>query len=346
MPTSLADMSLCAGPTRPAPSTTPAGVDSTYDTNALSACTLGRARSRCWRRSRPGARAIQTAAAERRRPPASSFHIEGSASTCGSRPRHDRRERGLRHLRLRTIDFKSDLGLDDKRMTALEPHRCGRRAATSSASSTSRSSTKPRRSLRRDDHLQRPALSASNLPVNSTLDWKAYRFGYEFDFVDEEPRLRRLHHRGEVHRRAASSLRQPARSIASSRTRSVPDPGARRHRPLLRRAEHLDHRRGHRLQAARQHRRPLQRATTSDVDIYGTVNFTNNVGVTGRLPLARRRATWSSSDTGSFTLKGIVLRGGGALLRRCALLNTKDTKDTKAKNLNTVLPLCPSCPLC
>ena len=31
------------------------------------------------------------------------------------------------------------------------------------------------------------------LPVNSTLDWKAYRFGYEYDFITTQPLVRRVH---------------------------------------------------------------------------------------------------------------------------------------------------------
>ena len=77
------------------------------------------------------------------------------------------------------------------------------------------------------------------VPVNSTMTWDAWRFGYEYDFVSSSFGLRRLHRRGEIHQRE-NRTRQPVR--VGVRGGEGADSGDRRHRPDLRRAVHLDHR--------------------------------------------------------------------------------------------------------
>ena len=66
------------------------------------------------------------------------------------------------------------------------------------------------------------ALSGLAAGRRPSLKWKAYRFGYEYDFVYTRPRLRRLGARSEVHRRRSDPCR--TRSIRSSCTRSAPIP--------------------------------------------------------------------------------------------------------------------------
>ena len=85
-------------------------------------------------------------------------------------------------------------------------------------------------------------------------------FGYEYDFV--------VKNRGFVgfvlEAKYTDVQVQLASPIASefAHARGA-DSGDRRHRARLRRAEHLDHRRAHRLQDARQHRRAATTRTTS-----------------------------------------------------------------------------------
>ena len=88
------------------------------------------------------------------------------------------------------------------------------------------------------------------LPVNSTLDWKAYRFGYEYDFVRTNRGFVGFILEVEVHRRPGHA-RQPTPLVEFARARG-PIPAIGGIARVYVGAEHLDHRRGHRLQAARQ----------------------------------------------------------------------------------------------
>ena len=99
---------------------------------------------------------------------------------------------------------------------------CGRRAATSSASNTSRSTTRQTARLAQRHRVQRHPLLGSDCRSTPTLDWKAYRVRLRVRLHRQEPRLRRLHLRGQVHRRARSRWRR--RSSTSSRARAAPIP--------------------------------------------------------------------------------------------------------------------------
>ena len=154
------------------------------------------------------------------------------------------------------IDLKRDLGLVDQRFRALQVQLRPARA-TSSGSSTCRSPT-PRSATLNQDIVFNGIRYRLGLPVNSTLDWKTYEFGYEFDFVVKNWGFVGFDPRGEVHRRPGARSTSP---IASEFARARgPIPAIGGIGALLRRPEHLDHRRAHRLQDSRQHRRALQRA--------------------------------------------------------------------------------------
>jgi hypothetical protein len=83
-----------------------------------------------------------------------------------------------------TIDFKQDLGLTDKRLgevrLVLRPARKHKFRFQYIPIQYTQSAVVQR------DLIFNGQLFQANLPVNSVLDWKAYRFSYEFDFLAKE----------------------------------------------------------------------------------------------------------------------------------------------------------------
>ena len=148
-----------------------------------------------------------------------------------------------------------------------------------------------RRRLRSTTRLQRPDVTDVGLPVNSKLDWKAWRFGYEYDFVVTRSRLRRVHRRRQVHRRRRVA-RQPD-PIGLHRTAAGADPGDRRHLPRLSSCRTSgDHGRDHRASSwlgpsARSG--ATSTGTTLDFDFYGDGELHQQHRRAGRLPVVRRR---------------------------------------------------------
>ena len=179
------------------------------------------------------------------------------AATCGPDARHRHQQRIARHHR-QPRSTSSRISASRRARSSSSRSCYGRRRSTSSASSTRRSATTPRRRVGTHHYVQRSALRYHRCRCNTELKWKAYRFGYEWDFVYRGPRVRRSPAGLEVHRHRDDAL-QPGRRVGV-RPRARADTRHRRHRPRLRRAEHLDHRRVQRLQAARQHRRGLRGA--------------------------------------------------------------------------------------
>jgi len=146
-----------------------------------------------------------------------------------------------------------------------------------------------------------------NVPVNSSLDWKTYRFGYEYDFI--------VKNRGfggfileakytDVHVELDSQFSQefahasaPIPAIGGiGRFYVVPNISITGEVTAFKFPQSIDQR---------------YTAHYVDVDIYGTVNFTNNIGVKAgyrSLDLGYLVKT----DQGSFTLNGLYF---GAVLR-------------------------------
>ena len=174
------------------------------------------------------------------------FHIEGSAGfwsperqhvasasealgIVGSDDRFQERSRAAPISASANCTSSLPSGAEAQAPVPVHPDRVQRRTAT----------------LKRDIVFNGQRYSVG-LPVNSELDWKAYRFGYEYDFI--------ARNRGfagvlldvkytDVTRVAA----EPARSTEFTHAQGA-DPGDRRHRARLRRPEHLDHRRADRRQ--------------------------------------------------------------------------------------------------
>ena len=145
------------------------------------------------------------------------------------------------------------------------------------------------------------------LPVNSTLDWKTYEFGYEYDFVvknwgfvgfnlqakytDVEVKLASLIATEFAHARG------PIPAIGGiARVYVVPNISITGELSGFKIPDSIDNR---------------YNAHYIDFDLYGTVNFTNNIGVKGGYR-SRDVGYLIKSDSGAFTLNGIYF---GAVLR-------------------------------
>ncbi len=113
------------------------------------------------------------------------------------------------------------------------------------------------------------------IPIESELTWRAYRFSYEYDFIYRDRGFVGLVLETKYTDVEAQPDERPRPGV---RPRPGPDPRRRPHRTRICRAQHLDHRRVHVLQAAGNpgQQRPLLRHR-----LYGTVNFTDNVGAQG-----------------------------------------------------------------
>jgi hypothetical protein len=145
------------------------------------------------------------------------------------------------------------------------------------------------------------------LPVNSTLDWKTYQFGYEYDFVvknwgfvgfDLEAKYT------DVQVQLASPIatefahaRGPIPAIGGiARVYVVPNISITGQVSAFKIPDSINNQ---------------YNAHYVDVDVYGTLNFTNNIGVKGGYR-SRDVGYLIKSDTGSFTLNGIYI---GAVVR-------------------------------
>ena len=146
-----------------------------------------------------------------------------------------------------------------------------------------------------------------NTPVNSLLEWKAYRFGYEYDFLVKnrgfaglilEAKYTNVHvELNSQFAREFANARAPIPAIGGiGRFYVVPNISITGELTAFKFPQSIDERFA---------------AHYVDVDVYGTVNFTNYVGV---------KAGYRSldlgylvkSDQGAFTLNGIYF---GAVLR-------------------------------
>jgi len=145
------------------------------------------------------------------------------------------------------------------------------------------------------------------IPVNSTLDWKTYEFAYEYDFVvrnwgfvgfDLQAKYT------DVQVSLASPIaaefahaRGPIPAIGGiARYYVVPNVSITGELSAFKIPDSIDSR---------------YNAHYVDVDIYGTLNFTNNIGVKGGFR-SRDVGYLIKSDSGAFTLKGIYF---GAVVR-------------------------------
>lgn len=137
------------------------------------------------------------------------------------------------------------------------------------------------------------------IPVTSTLDWKAYRFGYEFDFIRKNRGfggfIMEMKYTDVAVQLESSPLVEFARARAPipalggiGRYYIVPNISITGELTAFKMPKIEDRYDGH----------------YADLDIYGTVNFTNNIGVQGGYR-SLDMGYLIKEDTGSFVLKGI-----------------------------------------
>jgi len=232
------------------------------------------------------------------------YHIEGVASWW--RPSADMviASEGL-GIPGTSINFKTDLGIQDKGFPALglvlrpapaHKFRLQYIPIKYDASSV----------LRRPIVFNGQAYPL-NLPVNTMLDWKAYRFNYEIDFF-----RRNRGFGGFIIEAKYTDIRADLRSplvaeFAHARF-PVPALGGIARVYVVPNISITAEVTGFKIPDSIDER---YKAHYVDVDIYGTVNFTNNVGAQfGYRSLDLGYLI--KKDTGSFTLKGIYF---GAVAR-------------------------------
>jgi hypothetical protein len=225
------------------------------------------------------------------------FHIEGSASWW--RPTADMNisSEGL-GIAGTTIDFKRDLGMTDHSFPALslvlkpaDRHKFRMQFIPIKYEAQS--------NLRREIVFNGQRYT-TNLPVNSDLEWRAFRFNYEFDFVKKNRgyagfivEAKYTDIRADLQSPIASEFAQarfPVPAIGGvGRVYVVPNISVTGEFTFFTIPDSIDER---------------YNAHYSDFDLYGTVNFTNNIGVQGgyrTLDLGYLIKT----DAGNLTLKGI-----------------------------------------
>lgn len=203
------------------------------------------------------------------------------------------------------IDLKRDLGLVDTRFRALQVQL--RPARAHKLRFEYLPVTYTQTATLNQDIVFNGIRYRLGLPVNSTLEWKTYEFAYEFDFVvknwgfvgfDLEAKYT------DVQVQLASPIasefahaRGPIPAIGGiGRYYVVPNISITGELTAFKIPDSIDDR---------------YNAHYIDLDIYGTVNFTNNIGVKGGYR-SRDVAYLIKTDTGSLTLKGIYI---GAVVR-------------------------------
>jgi hypothetical protein len=203
------------------------------------------------------------------------------------------------------IDIKRDLGVIDKRMSAIDlvlrpapahKFRFQYLPITYEASATLN-----------QDIVFNGIRYRIGLPVNTSFDWKTYSLGYEFDFVQKnwgfvgfilEAKFT------DVNVALASPIesqfaraRGPIPAIgANARVYVVPNISITGEFSAFKIPDSIDSR---------------YNAHYFDLNIYGTVNFTNNIGVKGGFR-SRDVGYLIKADSGSFLLRGIFF---GAVVR-------------------------------
>lgn len=230
-----------------------------------------------------------------------SYHIEGAAGFWfpGADAAVASESLGIRGD---LINFKQDLGLQDQRFPELHlelrPARSHKFRFQLIPIKYDQSATLARNIVFNGQ------LYTIGLPVNSTLDWKAYRFGYEYDFVTASRGFG-----GFVfdfkYTDVTATLVSPIRQLNEFAHAQAPIPaiGGIFRVYVVPNIAVTGEITGFKLPE-----KAIKDTTGHylDVDFYGTLNFTNNVGF---------RAGYRSfdvgyvvkRDTGSFTLRGAYI---------------------------------------
>jgi hypothetical protein len=146
------------------------------------------------------------------------------------------------------------------------------------------------------------------LPVTSTLDWKAWRFGYEYDFISRD--------RGFAGVIAEAKYTDVTATIASAidteythAKAPIPALGGIVRVYVVPNISVTGEATGFKLPGS------LKQGDSGqyiDIDIYGTVNFTNNIGAQVGWRSLDVQYSVNTGDSGNFTLRGLYF---GAVAR-------------------------------
>lgn len=209
------------------------------------------------------------------------------------------------------IDFKSDLGLTDQRFPALtlqlrpaRKHKFRLQYVPLKYDQTG--------ALKRDVIFNGQRYTVG-LPVSSTLDWKAYRFGYEYDFLSKEKWFVGFIAEAK-YTDVTATLKAPLRSLDELDRAQAPIPaigGIARVYIVPGVSVTVDITGISLPKALADRIEPSARAHYVDVDVTGTWNFTNNVGAQVGYRSLDMGYTFKA-DSGAFTFKGIYF---GAVAR-------------------------------
>jgi hypothetical protein len=232
------------------------------------------------------------------------FHIEAEASYWTPTADITFASEGL-GIPGSSIDLKRDLGISDQRFPALSLQlRPARRhhfrlqytpIQYSGAAQISR------------DLVFNGIRYPANIPVNSSLDWTAYRFGYQYDFIVKNRgfggfimEAKYTDVRAELNspfRQEFARMRAPLPALGGiARVYVVPNISITGEVTGFTIPDSIDSR---------------YNAHYVDIDVYGTINFTDKIGVKG----GYRSLDFGyliKTDAGSFVLQGIYF---GAVLR-------------------------------
>ena len=203
------------------------------------------------------------------------------------------------------IDFKRDLGLTDQRFPALQVQL---RPAKSH---------KFRLQYIPVDYTQTATLSQRivfngiaynvGVPANSSLDWKTYQIGYEYDFVVKNSGFVGFVLEAK-YTDVKVTLSSPFATEFAHARGPIPAIGGIARYYVVPNISITGEVSGFKIPDSIDSR---YNAHYVDIDIYGTLNFTNNIGVKGGYR-SRDVGYLIKSDTGAFTMKGIYF---GAVLR-------------------------------
>ena len=233
-----------------------------------------------------------------------SFHIEASGDFWRPSASISVRSEGL-GIEGNQIDLKRDLGVVDKRMSALDL--VLRPASRHKFRFQYLPITYEASSILRQDVVFNGIRYRANLPVNTVFDWKTYSMGYEFDFVEKkwgyvgfilEAKYTdvKVNLDSPVEKQFAHA-RGPIPALGGvARVYVVPNVSITGELTGVIIPDSIN---------------DQYNAHYVDLNLYGTVNFTNNIGVKGGFR-SRDVGYLIKSDSGSFVLRGPYF---GAVLR-------------------------------
>jgi hypothetical protein len=224
------------------------------------------------------------------------FHIEASADIWMPSANISVQSEGLGIVG-NQIDLKRDLGVVDKSMSALDlvlrpasrhKFRFEYLPVKYEAASTLRA-----------DVVFNGIRYRANLPVNTLFDWKTFSLGYEFDFV-----ARKWGYVGFVleakYTDVTVNLDSPIESQFAHARGPIPALGGVTRVYVVPRVSITGELSAFKIPDTIDNR---YNAHYVDVNLYGTVNFTNNIGVKGGFR-SRDVGYLIKSDSGSFVLRG------------------------------------------